>query len=131
MAIVDADGTPIAFTVNSASPAENTLVHEVLEVTPEARRPERLIADKAYDDDKLDRHLDENFGIELIAPNRKNRGKTQDGRPLRRYRRRWKVERLFAWLSNFRRLNIRWEYHVDNFMGFLSLAFTVILLRRL
>ena len=39
----------------------------------------------------------------MIAPHRKNRkkGKTQDGRKLRRYKRRWKIERLFAWLQNF------------------------------
>jgi hypothetical protein len=44
------------------------------------------------------------YGIELIAPHRCNRrNKTQDLRRMRRYRRRWKIERLFAWLQNFRR----------------------------
>ena len=33
------------------------------------------------------------------------------GRPVRRYRRRWTVERLFAWLQVFRRLVTRYEYH--------------------
>ena len=56
--------------------------------------------------------------------------KTQDGRSLRRYRRRWKVERLFAWLHNFRRLVNRWEYDVMNFFGFVQLGCIVILLRR-
>jgi transposase len=45
----------------------------------------------------------------MIAPNRRRRKRTQDGRPLRRYLRRWKVERLFAWLKNFRRISSRWE----------------------
>ncbi len=64
--------------------------------------PERLIGYKAYDSDPLDESLDAQ-GIQLIAPYRVNRTKpaTQDGRPLRRFRRRWKVERLFAWLQNF------------------------------
>jgi IS4 transposase len=63
-----------------------------------------LIGDKAYDSDALDQQLSE-CGIEMISPNRTNRKqKTQDGRPLRRYRRRWKVERLFAWMQNYRRL---------------------------
>ena len=39
---------------------------------------------KAYDSDPLDRHLDEECGIEMIASNRQNRSKTQDGRALRR-----------------------------------------------
>jgi len=70
----------------------------------------------------------------MIAPHRRGRRtdtKTQDGRSLRRFRRRWKVERLFAWLSNFRRLVVRWEYHAQNFQGFVHLGCLVILLRYL
>lgn len=93
--------------------------------------PERLIGDKAYDSDALDVRLAQERRIELIAPNRKNRKKSQDGRPLRRYRRRWKIERLFAWLQNFRRLVTRWEYHAENFLGFVHLGCIVILLRHL
>jgi IS4 transposase len=49
--------------------------------------------------------LAEEYGVEMISPNRSNRKqKIQDGRPLRRYRRRWKIERLFAWMQNYRRL---------------------------
>ena len=53
----------------------------------------------------------------MICPHRKNRSKapTQDGRALRRYRRRWKVERTFAWLGNFRRLVVRYERHPPHF----------------
>ncbi len=61
----------------------------------------------------------------------RSRPPTQDGRPLRRRRRRWKIERLFAWLHNSRRLVTRWEYHVDNFLGMLHLACARILLRHL
>lgn len=90
-----------------------------------------MIGDKAYDSDPLDARLAEQ-GVELIAPHRSNRQKheTQDGRPLRRYKKRWKVERLFAWLQNFRRIPIRYEYHAANFLGFVQLACMVILLRR-
>lgn len=94
--------------------------------------PARLIGDKAYDSDPLDRKLEEEYGIELIAPHRSNkRNKTQDGRRLRRYRKRWKVERLFAWLHNYRRLLTRWEYHIENFLGFVHLACFLLLLRHL
>jgi transposase len=53
-----------------------------------------------------------------------------DGRPLRRYRKRWGVERLFAWLQNFRRLITRHERHAENFLGFVHLGCICILLRR-
>ena len=94
--------------------------------------PQRLIGDKAYDSDALDQTLAEEYGIAMISPNRRNRKqKTQDGRQLRRYRRRWKVERLFAWMHNFRRLVTRWEYKIENFLGFAQLACLLILLRHL
>jgi transposase len=93
--------------------------------------PARLIGDKAYDSDALDEKLAEEYGIELIAPNRQRRSQTQDGRPLRRYRRRWKVERLFAWMHKFRRLVVRWEYHIENFLGFVHLACLHLMLNHL
>lgn len=90
-----------------------------------------MIGDRAYDSDQLDQQLRERYGIELIAPHRSPRTKTitQDGRALRRYPRRWKIERLFAWLHNYRRLVTRWEYHAANFLAMLHLACALILLR--
>jgi transposase len=94
--------------------------------------PEKLIGDRAYDSDKLDKRLAKERGVELVAPHRNNRVKstTQDGRVVRRYRKRWKVERLFAWLQNFRRLVVRYEYHLKNFLAMVQLGCIVILLRR-
>jgi transposase len=74
-------------------------------VVPDA--PQNLLGDNAYDSDRLDAEL-KFYGIEVIAPHRRNRrNSTQDGRRLKRYRRRWKIERLFAWLQNFRRRSRR------------------------
>jgi len=94
--------------------------------------PQRLIGDKAYDSDALDQTLAEQYGVAMISPNRRNRKqKTQDGRQLRRYRRRWKVKRLFAWMHNFQRLVTLWEYKIENFLGFAQLGCLLILLRHL
>jgi transposase len=132
MGIADGAGLPLALRAESASPAEVKLVEATMEERIVADVPERLIGDKAYDSDRLDERLMENYGTEMIAPNKTNRRvPTQDRRPLRRYRRRWKIERLFAWLFNFRRLVVRYEYHAENFQGFLHLAAAVILLRYL
>ena len=76
--------------------------------------------------------LAEDYGVEMISPNRSNRKqKTQDGRPLRRYRRRWKIERGFAWMQNYRRLVTQWEYRIENFLGLVQLACLMMLLRHL
>src|SRR5262249_1188264 len=94
-------------------------------------KPENLIGDRAYDSDPLDAELRKD-GVEIIAPHRCNRSKppTQDRRRLSRYMRRWLVERFFAWLQWQRRILIRWEYHTQNFLGFVQLACLVILFRR-
>lgn len=131
MAMADRFGLPVAVCIESASPNEVTLVDSTLVqmVVPDA--PQNLIGDAAYDSDKLDAEL-KPYGIEMIAPHRGNRkNKTQDGRRLRRLRRRWKVERLFAWLQNFRRLVVRYERHADNFLGMVHLRCCLILLRNL
>lgn len=131
MAIADASGLPVAIDIQSASPHEVKLVESTIENRFISKLPDRIIGDKAYDSDPLDENLREQYGTELIAPHKANRKrpKTQDGRVLRRYRRRWKVERLFSWLHNFRRLVTRWEFHADNFRGMLQLGCIVILLR--
>jgi len=92
-----------------------------------------MIGDLAYDSDPLDRQLWRQHRVHLIAPHKSNRRRknTQDGRELRRYCRRWKIERLFAWLHNFRRLVSRWEYHEANFLGMVQLGCLIILLRHL
>ena len=132
MAVADRSGLPLPACTASAAPHEVTLVEATLEARLVAEASERLIGDKAYDSDQLDAALGEQ-GIEMIAPHRQNRKKptTQDGRALRRYKRRWKVERLFAWLGNFRRLMVRYEHHADNFLGFIRLGCIIILLRHL
>ncbi len=132
MAIADAHGLPCAVTIASASPHETTLVEETIRCRFTRRKPRRLIGDKAYDSDPLDATLRKRK-IELIAPHKDNRAKppTQDRRKLRRYRRLWKVERLFSWLQRFRRLETRYEYYAEHFLGFLLLGCIVILLRHL
>ena len=131
MAFSDGSSTPLALHTESASPHEVTLVEATLESSFLKEKPERLVGDRTYDSDPLDETLEEQ-GIEMIAPHRRNRKKkkTQDGRKLRRYKRRWNIERLFAWLQNFRRLVVRYEYKDENFLGMAQLGCIVILLRK-
>jgi transposase len=117
--------------VENASPHEIKLVEATIDNGFTQNAPDKLVGDKAYDSDKLNHQLLEERGVEMISPHRKGRKKphTQDGRKLRRYQRRWKVERLFAWLQNFRRLVVRYEYHVENFLGMVLLGCVKTLLR--
>jgi transposase len=141
MVVVVGKGLPLGSRLDSPSPAEVTLVEKTLATirVPHGSRPgrprqklERLIADKAYDSDPLRFRLADR-GIELIAPHKGGRVRppTQDGRPLRRYRRRWTVERTFAWLGNFRRLVVRWDRYPTVYQAVFHTACFMIVLRRL
>ena len=132
MGLTDASGLPIAIDTTSAQPHEIKLVEQTLDACFLEHVPEKVIGDKAYDSDKLDQILAEERGVVLIAPHKGNRKQpaTQDGRTLRRYKKRWKVERLFAWLQNYRRLVVRYEHHLKNFLAMVQLGCILILLRK-
>jgi transposase len=118
MVVVDVQGIPLGTYLDSASPGEVTLLETTIDTISvpwvgrgrPRKNPERVIADKAYDSDPL-RHRLAKRGIDLICPYRKNNEKKKyhDGRKMRRYKRRWTVERTFAWLQNFRRLVVRYD----------------------
>ena len=141
MVVVDGRGVPLACHLDSASRAEVKLLERTLDnidVQPATEdegppRPERLICDKGYDSDGLRERLRSERGIELVCPHRRNRRRAplQDRRKLRRYRRRWKVERTFAWLGNFRRLVVRYERSLNMYRAFFHVACLVIALRQL
>jgi transposase len=131
MAVADRHGLPIACGLASGQRHEAKLVLDTLKARFLDELPERLIGDKAYDSNKLDAELTA-LGIDMISPNHTTRAQqTQDRRKLPRYKRRWLVERLFAWMMRSRRLVTRYEHHAPNFLGFVQLACATILLRRL
>jgi transposase len=131
MAVADGNGLPLAVGIASGERGETTLVEETLEQRFVDELPENLIGDAAYDSNKLDAALKEK-GVEMIAPvNARHKNNKQDGRRFRRYRRRWKVERLFAWIMRFRRVVTRYEHKAENFLGFVQLACIAILLRHI
>lgn len=139
MVVVDGEGVPLGSHLESASPHEVTLIEPTLERVAVPRRgrgrprknPRRLIYDRVADSDGLRQRLGRR-GIDLICPHRSNRVRStrQDGRKLRRYRRRWKVERTFAWLGNFRRLVVHWDRDIRVYRAFFHLACAFITLRQ-
>jgi len=132
MAIADRNGLPLALYLASGSRFDSVLTEATLDAAFVAELPPRLIADKAWDAAPLQRRLLNERGIDLIAPKRggmRPSRRRQDGRKLRRYKRRWRVESLFAQLKRFRRIATRWDVKSTNFFGFLQLASSILLLR--
>ncbi len=138
MVLVDGKGIPLGVLVSSANHAEAKLAEPTLDQVAVPRRgrgrprkkPLRIVADKGYDSRLLHLRM-KRKGILFIAPHLRNRKHPfQDGRHLRRYKRRWIVERTIAWLFNFRRLTIRYERKIELFQAFLFMACAMIALRQ-
>jgi transposase len=140
MVVVDGRGVPIGVQLASAQIAECQLAESTLQQVrvprPGRGRPRfhlrRVIADRGYDSDPLRRRM-KRRGTELIVPYRKNirNRRFEDKRKLRRYRKRWKIERTNAWLQNFRRIQVRYDRILTLFQGFFHFACLLITLRHL
>lgn len=90
MVLLDAHGLPAAVNTAFANRAESHLAQQLFDFMIPESLTDRVVGDNAYNSDALDEILSER-GIELIAPHRSNRlpeNKTQDGRSLRRCKRR-------------------------------------------
>lgn len=138
MVLVDGQGIPLGVHRSPANRAELQLTEETLAQVAVPRpgpgrlkqKPDRIIAGKGYDSTKLWEPLKQR-GIQLIVPHRSSRAnRCQDGRCLRRYRRRWIIERTNARLHNFRHLVTRYDNKIEHYRAFLYAACTLITLRQ-
>lgn len=126
--LVDRNGIPLAAATDAANVPE-TVLAETAEASipiPVSGEPV-LVADRGYDDDAFRDEM-ELRGYRVVVPHRKNRVKESrnDGRTLRRYKRRFIIERSFAWLHSFRRVMTRYERNVNLYDGFVALAMAFI-----
>jgi transposase len=130
--VTDATGLPLGLAVAGAEVSEQELLLPALKDIPLAV-PEGtpVIADKGHDSDPLRDDL-ESEGFVPIIPHRKNRVRPSrnDGRRLRRYRRRWLIERTNAWLHCYRGLAVRWSYYSFLYTGLVYLSFIHLALQR-
>jgi transposase len=137
MVLADGAGTPLGIHLEAASPSEVKLVEATLDSikvrTGKRKRgkPKRLIGDRGYDSNTV-RSLLVKRGIEPIIPARRNNtvATHQDGRKLRRYKRRWIIERSNSWLQTYRRLVVRYERSEKVFAALVHMACALITLKR-
>jgi putative transposase len=122
---------PLAVAVEGANVPDQKLVAATLDAIPverpepTAKQPQHLCLDKGYAGEPVDRKIRQRGYTPHVPcktnqiPKPKHRGKA----------RRWKVERTHSWLNRARRLLIRWEKKVANYLGFLHLQFAIVALR--
>jgi IS5 family transposase len=130
--VVEASGLPLGLATAGANVSEQELLPEALDDVPVDIPPGTpVITDKGHDADPLRDELRDE-GYEPIIPHRKNRVKPSrnDGRRLRRYRRRWTVERTNAWLHCYRGVAVRWAYYSFMYVGIVYVSFIHMALHR-
>jgi len=122
IALLDRKGVLHSMEMTSANRHDVSLVTACLSNRLTRRKPQRMIGDKAFDSDPMDRKLRAK-GIILIAPDRDCKLRpTQDRRSLKRMKRRWTIERYFARIKNYRRVAIRWNRKPENYLAMVQLA---------
>ena len=131
--ISDRRGIPLAVVLTAANVHDSMVFEELIDaVEPIKRpgrgrprkRPEKVHADKAYDDKKCKGALRKRGIKSRIA-----RKGVESSSKLGRHR--WIVERTLAWLSKYRRLTIRYERRDDIHEAFLHLGCSLICLNYL
>src|SRR5712691_5909532 len=130
--LVDANGTPLAWTLTGGNRHDVTQLIPLLDRVPPVsgvvgrprRRPERLIADRGYDYDKQRRLVRQRGITPVIA-----RKQTDHGSGLGTLR--WVVERTFAHLHQFKRLLVRYERRAEMHEAMLAIGCCLICFRRL
>jgi transposase len=131
----DRTGIPVGVATGAASVPETATGPAARAAIPSAvpiRWGVPVLADRGYDSDPLRDHL-AGEGFTLVARHRRGRKRppTADGRVCRRLKRRWIVERTFAWLHSFRRVVTRFEKCIKRYDGLVHLACAFIALNRL
>jgi transposase len=132
--LTDGGGVPLGVAVEGANRNDFKMARETLESIPVARpaptseQPQGMCLDKGYDFDEV---------RELLAEFRFTahiRARGEEAQAIKReagYKaRRWVVERTHRWMNRFRRLLVRWDKKVHNYLAFLHLACAYITYRQ-
>ena len=130
--VTEKTGLPLSAGIAAANVGEPELLLPALDDVPvEIPEGTPVVADRGYDSDPLRDEMEAD-GFTPVIPHRKSRKRPSrnDGRRLRRYRRRWRIERTNAWLHCYRGLAVRWSYYSFMYMGLVHLALIHMALQR-
>jgi putative transposase len=132
--LTEGGGVPIGLAVEGANRHDFKMVRETIESIPVKRpaptpaMPQGMCLDKGYDDDEV-RDLLAEFGFTAHI-----RARGEEAKALKQdagFRaRRWVVERTHSWMNRFRRVLIRWDKKVCNYLGFLHVVCAYITYRQ-
>jgi len=130
--VTDSRGVPLGIAVAGANAHDAKLLRATLQAIPlprpksTARRRQHLCLDKGYSG-RPTATLARRFGYLLHVP---RKGEVQPQRRDGQRARRWVVEGSHSWTNRARRLLVRWEKKVGNYLAFVHLQFAYIALNQ-
>jgi transposase len=132
--LTDGGGVPIGRAVAGANRNDFKMVEATLtsipieRPTPTPAQPQGMCLDQGYDDDEVRELLVElGFTAHIRARGEEAKALTQEAGFKAR---RWVVERTHSWMNRFRRVLIRWDKKVCNYLAFLHMACAYITYRQ-
>lgn len=125
--LTEANGIPIGLVVEGANRHDMKLTEPTLKSIiverpePTEENPQHMCLDKGYDYPEV-RELLEKWGYTAHIKARGEEIQEKEEKIPGYRARRWVVERTHSWLNRFRRLLIRWEKKVENYLAMLHFA---------
>lgn len=116
--LTNSEGLPVAVVVGPANRHDSKLVEATLQASMTPLRRTVVIADKGYVG-KAASASTASRGAHLMVPTKSAESPRREVLLLRG---RWRVERTFAWLNQFRALATRYDRKSVNYLGMLYLA---------
>jgi len=131
--LTEGHGVPVGLVVAGANRPDMKLVEETVDSLivkrprPTKTRPQGMCMDKGYDYAAV-REIVQEFGFTAHI-----RARGEEAQAINRQAgfkaRRWVVERTHSWMNRFRRVLIRWDKKVENYLAFLHFACALIAFR--
>jgi len=134
--ITDVNGIPLSLIMDSGNKHDSILVDKNLEnLLITTNKPKYMLADSAYDTNKIRNKLNNLNYIPIIPQNIrniKNKNKITNFNSIysRNYKKRIRIENYFCKLKKFRRILMRYDRYDYSFLNFVFLATCIILYRR-
>lgn len=126
--VVDTLGLPMAIAIHEANIHDSVGAESVVKVLADRfPRLKKILADGGYRGEALSDKVMKTLGCELsivLSPN-------ESSKKFSVIPKRWIVERSFAWIENFRRVALDYEFFSQSSLAMLQIAFSAIMLKKL
>ena len=146
--LTDKNGIPLSAVISSANAHDIKVVADVIDNTVIKRKPSssyfakkkrtnyhHLCLDRAYNSKSIEKEIIKRGYVPHISYKRKRGQKKEENSNQKKYssvkNKRWVVERTNSWHNRFRKLFIRYERKMENYLGLVQLSCGIIIYRKI